>query len=727
MHTLRTVLLVLAGALLLFAGRSQAQNSGESPADLYFRGYIMKGDAERLEQGGDAAGALAKFRQSMEIFDSIAKNHPNWEQIAMLAYRQQRTKEAIVRLEAKLAATPASTTPAAGTLIPIPRAGSATPSAGGAMAQPAELPSISSLLNQYESAYKQRIDQLGAQNKQYESDLLKWQQWHQWQQREMQASKETMNVLAQRAAAQEQQIAAMQKDVETGRAAQGQLDALKKNYADTAAQLVKAQQSFAAAETAAKESSEKLAAATAQLAKLQQDSQKVTQERDLAAKHRDAAMKQADSLGKERDTLAAQNLGIKTELDDLKKVMGGSDKELLAKNQALKKELDDARVQIAKLKGDLTQRDAEVAQLRGQLTTIQGELATLRQQNAAYQTQVAELTTQLKDVQARMQSAESSPQLVAENQLLRGIILRQLRAQARQQQAKTLIIAELKKTENASQDLLQQVESLSTARVSLTAEEEKLFTEPQLKEALKETGFQATLMASSTSGKADAAASPANSKAKAAEAPKTPSLPPAAAASPVAALFDKANAALQAEQHAEAAKLYEDVLRAEPKNASALVGLGAARLRSAKFADAEVSLKKALACDASNEAAHFYLGTVCFKQNRDKEAMASFEKCVAIRPQNARANHYLGILATRMGLLDRAEREFKTAIAVDPAYGDAYFNLAVLYVTWDPPKLDLARSNYDLALKKGVKPDAALEKILGPAAAAKAGAAVSAR
>ena len=100
--------------------------------------------------------------------------------------------------------------------------------------------------------------------------------------------------------------------------------------------------------------------------------------------------------------------------------------------------------------------------------------------------------------------------------------------------------------------------------------------------------------------------------------------------------------------------------------------------------------------------------------------MTSFEKSIVKRQQNARAHHYLGIIATKMGLMDRAEREFKTALAIEPAYGDAHFNLAVLYVSWDPPKWDQARSHYSDALKKGVKPDANLEKILN-------GAAVSAR
>jgi len=43
---------------------------------------------------------------------------------------------------------------------------------------------------------------------------------------------------------------------------------------------------------------------------------------------------------------------------------------------------------------------------------------------------------------------------------------------------------------------------------------------------------------------------------------------------------------------------------------------------------------------------------------------------------------------------------------------DAHFNLAVLYATSDPPNWDLAREHYQNALERGIKADAALEKLL---------------
>ena len=62
--------------------------------------------------------------------------------------------------------------------------------------------------------------------------------------------------------------------------------------------------------------------------------------------------------------------------------------------------------------------------------------------------------------------------------------------------------------------------------------------------------------------------------------------------------------------------------------------------------------------------------------------------------------------------MERAEREFKTTLAIDPEHGEAHFNLAVLYATWDPPPVGEGREEYAAALKKGVKPDENLERLL---------------
>jgi tetratricopeptide (TPR) repeat protein len=175
--------------------------------------------------------------------------------------------------------------------------------------------------------------------------------------------------------------------------------------------------------------------------------------------------------------------------------------------------------------------------------------------------------------------------------------------------------------EGASQKLLQQVEELKNSRMSLTPAEEKLFTDPAMQEMLSSNGIQGTLIARVSK--------------------------PAESTNPLIALLTKAGDAFAAQKFADSASLYEDALRADPKNTEALVGLGYSREREKKYDQAETALKKCLILDPKNELATFHLGITYFKQEKWNEALSAFEKNVAINTRNARGHHYLGIISNK--------------------------------------------------------------------------------
>ncbi len=752
MNVLRMPLLALASLTILVASAQAQAPASSEPADQFFRGYLMKSEAEKLENAGETQSALALYRQMAQIFDGVAQTYPNW-QPDMLNNRRQLTQNAIARLQSKSAApaaapqqaAPAPTAqvapqpqyqqPMAQAAAPAPSPGfsfapqSAAPAPGGmvpapgVLAAPANngsLPSFGDTLRQLDTMYQQRFQELDirardldVKNRQMEADLGKWQQWYQWASGEITAARADKDAIAQKLTALEKSAQQIQNSNQMTEAAAAQLEELKNEKVKMELEARKANQRLAAAENAAKEASEKLAMAAGRVATLEEETSKFQAERDKLIAERDKATK-------ERDTLSTENLGMKTELEELKdktsskklktlteentrlkkevetgKLDSAKVKTLMAENERLKTDLEAAQKQVATLKADVTRKDEEIASLRGQLTTLQGELATLRQQSGTYQTQVADLTRQLKELKEAQ--ASTSGVFAKENETLREIVMRQLRNQYRQQQAKELVIAELNKMENASQDLIRQVEELKSTRMILTPEEEKLFTDPQVQEMQGQNGMQATLMAS-------ASKSPDVAVKKAA-----PKSTPAADAE---ALILKGNESFSQRRYGVAASQYEDALRAEAKNTTALVGLGLARQREGKLNDAEAALKKCLTIDPDNEPAAFALGITMFKQQRWNDAITWFERSLEKRPQNASARHYLGILSTKLNLMERAEREFKTALAIDPEYGEAHFNLAVLYITWDPPQWDKAQSEYKEAVKKGVKPDASLEKLL---------------
>lgn len=697
--------LMAAFALTAPVSHAQSIDTSSEVADQYFRGFVLNNEAAKLETAGDFTLAQTKFKQAGEIMDSIARNYPTW-QPEMRAARQQKIQDSLARLQTRssqaqmpaaeptpapaVVAAPSPAMPAAA----VPAPGGLAPPAVAAPAAPGPLPSLNDLLKQWEDMYKQRIIELETKAGQQQIDLGKWQNWYQWASGEITTARTQNEALAKKAAAMEQGILAMGRDVEEGRASQAQLAKVMEEKMAVDLELRKNGQQLIAAEAAAKEASQKLADAATQKAVVEQERDKILKEREQIVKERDDAVKQRDVAVKERDAASAKSLGLQAEVDDLKKKTGSAEmKRLVAENERLKKEIVEAQKQVETLKADAGRKDKEIAELRGQLTGLQGQLADLRKESATYQTQVADLTKQLKEVQSGMEGKiATTPELTQENEMLRGIIMRQLRTQHRQQTAKDLMIAELQKMESASNDLVKQVEEMKNARMILTPDEEKLFSDPVVRELLGPKGVQATLIAN---------ASPDSDKKAAPPAPTS-----------VEKLISQANETYMNKDFESAAKFYQDALRAEPKNVTALIGLGITRQRENKHADAEVALQKALAYDPTNEPASFALGVTYFKQERWKDAMTYFEKSLAKRPDNASGRHYLGIIATKLNLMERAEREFKTALAIDPAYGEAHFNLAVLYITWDPPQWDKARTEYSEAIKKGVRPDPNLEKLL---------------
>lgn len=705
MKKMRLAPLAAFGLAVLFSPCAPAQV--DDAADQFFRGYVMKKDAEKMEADGNAAGALQIYQQMAQIFDTVAQTHPEW-QPGMLANRRGLTQQAIARVQARMsqpATAPAATAaPApAATQAAMPQsfqmpaampgltAGLAETPVPGTLAAPAgSMPTLGEVLSQWEQAYRQRMLQLETQNNQMQGDLTKWQQWYQWASGEITTARGEKDSLAARSADLEKSVAMLKQQVAAGQASDEQLNELMKEKAAVEAEYRKANQRLTAAEQAGKEASQKLADASLRITSLEKERNDVLAERDVAVKQRDEAVTARDAAVQERDKLSAQTLGMQTQIDALKKRSPASNevKTIVAENERLKKDLATAQKQVETLQADVTRKDQEIVQLRGQITTLQTEMTDLRKQSAGYQTQVAELTLQLKSLKENNPEL-LTPELAKENELLREIVMRQLRSQYRQQQAKDLVLNELQKMEGVSKKLLEQVEELRGSRMTLTPDEEKLFSDPSVREMLGSNGIQGTLIAK--------APTPAGS------APET---------KPVDALLAKANDAFSAQKFSEAASIFEDALRADPKNTTALVGLGYSRQRENKLADAEAALKKCLTYDPENELASFHLGVTHFKQQRWNDSTADFEKTLASNPKNARARHYLGIISTKLNLLDRAEREFKTALAIDPNYGEAHFNLAVLYATWDPPQWDKAKAEYDEALKKGVSPDEALEKLL---------------
>ncbi len=533
-----------------------------------------------------------------------------------------------------------------------------------------------------------------------------------------------------------------------------------------------------------------------QIAKLTADNQSAHQSGDEVAKKfadaqkqlasiskdRDAARKQADELNKrvidaqvqiaavtnERDTIAKQRDEALGELAKAREAQKKVD-QLIADNSALAQKLATAEQTIKDFKSDTPKKDEEIANLRKEVGETKALLTATQKQNSDFKNSIADLqkqldsaNTQAAQMQASGATAEEKKKFAEENDLLRGIVLRQLKEQARREQARKLVVSELQRLQVQSNSLMQQIDYLGQPVVKLTDKEKALFKQPQIEIADTDANSMEFSIAAPKPETASSLATALVQQTKAAEPKALPSASPVqmaklSSAAPSPSATSTVTPAKQSEDslpskdgsdanalsspqvetsltpnvptdlltqahdakdrfdrgdYREAEKIYDKMLTTAPNNVYILSNLGVVEFRQKKMKLAEEKFKKAIAVAPEDSFSHRTLGIVFYQEGKFDEAVNSLTRAIAINPKDAIAHNYLGITASQKGWQEAAMKELETAIALDPNYADANFNLAVIYATMQPPNKEAAHKYYKRATDLGAEPDSALEQLI---------------
>lgn len=732
--------IILLGLLCsLFACGTPVRAEAPSEAgDQYLRGYQLTTEGEKAEAAGKTDVALGRYQQALQQISSVAQNSPDWMR-DVVQFRLAWLQRKIAQMQGN--AAPPVQQPAA-PQYPVPSG--YPPQVQGFTNQPAATypppapapgaynPAPGTVPGVANDPFVTLLAQLRGQLAATQNALTESQNHAAKSDADMKMAQDAYLAMAQR----KQQIEAKLSEVG------GELSNAIKQKDSLQNELTQAQSVL----KTAKQNSSASAESQAQLTKARKDLEELQKEKtvvehmiadknaaiDDLKKQLESSQKENKQLAAEKEDLTKKNselLAQTTQLTNDNKTLSEkiaflqsspstseSYKKLLAENKDLKQKLDDARKQVDVLKASGAKKDAEIAKLKTQITSIQADLAKSQKENTNYQKEVAELTLKLKEMDTDLAKAHNgdgkgNAKTEEENKMLRSIITRQLRHQERQRQAKELVIAEMEHMKNASQTLLDNLQELTATRVMITAEEEPLFTKPQLDLIYSfesSGGNRATLTTRISKNKKDKTT-----------APEVPGTDPNASA--VEKLLAQATQSFEQGDLKGAEIAFEDALRADPKNASVRTSLGDVQIRMKKYDSAEVELQKALAYDPDNATTLYLLGICYYQESRMDDAQNYFHQTIAKKNDNAKAHHYLGMIAWRYGKPAVAESEFKQALAIDPDYADAHYNLAVLYANSATPNLELARQHYKNALEKGISPDANMEKLLNqqtaPAAA----------
>jgi tetratricopeptide (TPR) repeat protein len=130
---------------------------------------------------------------------------------------------------------------------------------------------------------------------------------------------------------------------------------------------------------------------------------------------------------------------------------------------------------------------------------------------------------------------------------------------------------------------------------------------------------------------------------------------------------------------AEAQKLFEEALRANPNFAVAKVNLGIALLAQQKPDAARSELTAAAEKRPDDPYAWYNLGLVYKDLSEQEKGIAAFERVTKIAPNEADAYYFLGYLCTQLQKYDEAIAAFQKALAIFPYHASSEFGLARAY------------------------------------------------
>jgi tetratricopeptide (TPR) repeat protein len=179
-----------------------------------------------------------------------------------------------------------------------------------------------------------------------------------------------------------------------------------------------------------------------------------------------------------------------------------------------------------------------------------------------------------------------------------------------------------------------------------------------------------------------------------------------------ATLVAEAQNYFAAKQYDKAGDDYLQILQRDQNNGLVLANLAAIELQQDKLGDAEKHLQAALA-RAPDDAYNLSLfGYLKFQQGKYDDALNALSHAAKLDPRDPQIQNYLGVTLGHKGLRQQAETALRKAIQLDPNYAAAHNNLAVIYISQQPPLPELARWHYEKALAAGQPVNPELEKLL---------------
>ncbi|MGD0258345.1 MAG: tetratricopeptide repeat protein [Verrucomicrobiota bacterium] len=655
-------------ALLLALSGARA----EGPDDQYVRIYNLIQEADKLNSGGQPREALPKYLEAQTALQRFQKGFPDWN-VKVISFRLNYVAAKIAAVSARI---PAPVAPAPGSTVVKP---AAPPSAGPQPVPPAP---PSDWENQL-AALKDQVARLQADKAILEAKL-----------------KEALAV--QPAALDPRELARAEEKI---RGLLKENDLLKVSLAQEQAKLLPAPDTKVLEETrqALAEANRKLAEQTKTANGLALEKTALQNKLDnltpspanaAALETTRKALEEAKRKLAEQSKLASELALEKEALQGRLKTLNAEAEAaaaLRAENQLLQKQLADLKAappptaKAEEANRQLAQAQAQIAALQSDKEMLRLEKLTL--ENRVKQLSASPVTPAALPAPTQTTDASRIKQLERE----RDDLQKQLAAANKELYSRkgNAAAARLADIENQLVTLRARLEVFEARQVPYTAEELALFKQPetQLAQADRKGSWKSVR-----------------------------ELPP-----DTVALLAEAQRHYANKQFDQAEQNYLQVLQRDNKNVPTLANLAAIELDLDHFEAAEINIKQAVALAPEDPYSLFVLGRLRFRQRKYDEAIDAFSRAANLDPLDAQIQNFLGLALSEKGLRGPAETALRKAIQLDPGYANAHNNLAVVYITQQPPLVELARWHYQKARAAGHPRNPELEKMLDAQKAAASG------
>lgn len=640
--------LVILALFLAFWGAR-----AEGPDDQYIGIYNLIQEADKLNSGGRSSEALSNYLQAQSALQRFQKGYPDWNS-RVVGFRLNYLADKIAALSAR-APVPA---------VPVPSAVASPgqpPSAS--TGQPVQPAAPSNWENQI-STLKDQVSQLQADKTVLEAKL-----------------KEALSV--QPTAVDPRELARAEARISD---LLKENDLLKVSLDQEKTKPVAAPDSKALDEArqAVDEANRKLAEQTrvantlaAEKAALQSKLDGLVASPANAAEL-EAARKALDEANRKLAELAGDKESLQTRMAALR-VDAETAAALRTENQLLKKQVADLRAAPPPTSsGEEAKRQLDQAQ--AQIAALQSDKEVLRLEKTALADRVKELSaaTAVPAASSRAADAARIKELERErDDLKRSLAVANKELYSRKGKAAAARLASL---EHQLTTLRARLQVYEARQVPYTSEELALFQRPEPKLA------QPPNRASRTSVK---------------------ELPAGTVALVVEAQRHYAN-----RDYAKAEEKYLQVLQQDRNNVPTLANLAAIELDLNHLEAAETNITQAVTLAPDDAFSQFVLGRLRFTQAKYDEAIDALGRAAKLDPRDAQIQNFLGLALSEKGLRGPAETALRKAVQLDPSYANAHHNLAVVYVTQQPPLVELARWHYQKALAAGLSRNPNLEKMI---------------